>query len=140
MSSRCAEYATWVEINYPTPESAVGACTGATLRMVAAFPELKRVPGHVLTASWGRSAHWWCLTPDGQIIDPTAKQFPDELVDYDPWVAGTEVRVGRCMDCGDPIYARPEELDKPLTGIYSTSFCDQDCYGKFGAHLAGYGY
>lgn len=40
--------------------------------MVEAFPELKRVRGHY-HCPWLSKAqpHWWCVDPDGNIVDPT---------------------------------------------------------------------
>ena len=47
-----------------------GNCREATAAMVKAFPELRRVRGH-----YGWCPHWWCETPDGTVVDPTARQF-----------------------------------------------------------------
>jgi hypothetical protein len=83
------------------------------------------VPGAVY-CNWGRREHWWCETPDGTIVDPTASQF-DFVGEYVPWEPGAEVRVGRCMDCGEDIYARPTALGEPPKDLYSTTFCDARC-------------
>src|SRR5688572_29828181 len=102
----------------------LGQCAKATQEMVEAFPELKRVPGHVYTIGWGKRAHWWCVAPDGEIVDPTVSQFVGACVDYEPFEAGHEVRVGRCMNCGDDIYAVILVLDEPPPRPY---FCGDHC-------------
>lgn len=123
-----AKYAKWIRKNYPTRISALAVCQGATAKMVEAFPELKRVPGHVYTVHFGRRAHWWCETPDGSVVDPTAAQFEDAfMLEYHPFEPGQEVRVGRCMNCGDDIDAVVQELGKQPEGLYSTTFCDKEC-------------
>jgi hypothetical protein len=88
-----------------------GKCQAATGEMVAAFPELTIVRGHV-EASWGRRSHFWCTAPDGSIVDPTAAQFP-ALFGYDPWKPGDEIMVGKCMNCGEEIWAAVTTLDEP---------------------------
>lgn len=51
-----------------------GLCYSATIDMIAAFPELRRVRGHVGVVS-PRTEHWWCEAPGGVVVDPTATQF-----------------------------------------------------------------
>ena len=45
----------------------LGHCWIATLKMKAAFPELRRVIGSVI-----EMGHFWCVDTDGTILDPTA--------------------------------------------------------------------
>ena len=83
-----------------------GKCDKATQMMVEAFPELRRVAGfaHV---SWGRDQHWWCVAPDGTIVDPTASQFQGGLADYEELDLDKDqdrIPTGVCMDCGDDTY------------------------------------
>lgn len=106
-----------------------GACTQATDEMVAAFPELRRVAGFA-----NNREHFWCETADGEIIDPTVQQFfRDEMefcvlgrasVDYREFRPGDEVRVGKCMNCGDAIYARVQALGDPKV---NRSACSDEC-------------
>lgn len=128
-------YAEWIAAYVAKHQSLLGLCSSATTEMVAAFPELQRVPGRVLTAAWGEREHWWCVAPDGTVVDPTASQFPGGVAEYIPWRPGSEVRVGKCINCGEVIYARPQELGKPPQGLYSTSFCDARCYEAAAAEL-----
>lgn len=93
-----------------------GKCTTATREMVAAFPELRRVRGFVSVVGFGVGGddveHAWCESDDGEIFDPTVKQFP-AVADYRAFEPGDVVRVGKCMQCGFEIYARMRRLAEP---------------------------
>jgi len=71
--------------------------------MVAAFPELKRVRGHYVT---GRKEypHWWCVTAEGTVVDPTAAQFDGLPGFYEPHVEGSPEPTGKCPNCGGYVY------------------------------------
>lgn len=105
----------------------LGRCKEAVAEMAAAFPELTQVPGHVYVARWGQRGHWWLTTPTGVILDPTASQFP-HIHGYEPWRPGTEVRVGRCMECGTDLYAAVDSLDVEPP---HRSMCDEKCAEAF---------
>jgi hypothetical protein len=69
------------------------------------FPELRLARGLIYDACWGDRTHWWCVDPDGNIIDPTDSQFPclmpgsyQELGDND------RIPSGRCLNCGETVY------------------------------------
>jgi len=108
-----------------------GACGRAVNEMAKAFPELKRVAGWVVFKG-GRSEHFWCVTPDGSIVDPTASQF-GELLRYHEFQPGGEVRVGRCMNCGDGIYAQVQGLDDRSA---ARSVCTPECAQELEASLS----
>lgn len=102
------EYRAWIEAYVASiPNGFVrGVCADATQLMAAEFPELRRVAGfaHV---SWGRDQHWWCVAPDGTIVDPTVSQFPGRAVDYEELDLEKDqerIPTGVCMDCGDDTY------------------------------------
>ena len=97
------EYRAWITERYTTPESAKLQCAEATKEMVAAFPELRRVRGHAMVGVDLRP-HWWCLTTDGKIIDPTAHQWDQPPVFYDMIPEGAEEPHGKCLECGDLLY------------------------------------
>lgn len=99
-----------------------GLCAPATQEMVAAFPELARTPGWI-SSNEGSSEHFWCVAPDGSILDPTASQFTGQLV-YEPFKPGDEVRVGRCLNCGSGIYMPVESLEDES---YARSICSDEC-------------
>lgn len=96
-----------------------GKCATATREMVAAFPELRRAGGfaHVI---WGRDQHWWCVAPDGSIVDPTASQFglagvfQYEELDFNDPATRARVPTGHCMDCGGDVYG-------------GATFCGPEC-------------
>lgn len=103
-----------------------GQCAEATLAMVAAFPELRRVRGHVfLMGTAKQPAHWWCVDPDGRIVDPTAHQYPN-LVGYDEWIEGEEEPVGRCANCGGYIYA---------SSGYTDTVCSDACARDYESYI-----
>ncbi len=100
------EYRAWIDANVGTkPEDGYGRCAWATLTMLVAFPELTRVRGHYYDAIWGERDHWWLVDPDGEIVDPTAAQFPTKGTgEYMPWVEGTPEPTGMCPNCGENCY------------------------------------
>lgn len=107
------QYAAWIEqyVSAQPSRFVRGKCADATEQMVVAFPELRRACGFVFV-QWGRDQHWWCVTPDGTIVDPTAEQFgPCGVCDYeeldlsDPATLA-RIPTGKCMECGDPAYLR----------------------------------
>jgi hypothetical protein len=100
-----------------------GRCASATAEMVEAFPELRRVAGWVFGAKTPPTEHFWCVTPDASIVDPTASQFSGELT-YREFQPGDSVCVGRCMNCGDYIYAQVDRLDD---ASHRRSVCGDDC-------------
>ena len=97
-----AKYQEWIKNQN---SDVFGACKARTEEMVAAFPELKRVRGHYYDIVWGERMHWWCVDPDGNIIDPTARQFPTKGKGaYVPWKEGAEEPTGICPNCGEYCY------------------------------------
>ncbi|WNM70169.1 hypothetical protein [Myxococcus phage Mx1] len=52
-----------------------GMCGAATAAMALYFLELRPVLGRVDTGDGNLHPHWWCVSPDGTILDPTASQF-----------------------------------------------------------------
>ncbi len=92
-------FETWIETNVTS--DSIGKCAEITLAMCKAFPELKRVRGHYYDFVWAERAHWWCVDPNGIVIDPTAAQFPSKgLGFYDEHVKGDPEPTGKCMNCG----------------------------------------
>ncbi len=122
-------YQEWIAEYTSNTKFLVGRCLHATLEMCKVFPELKRVPGHVLLPA-RYEEHWWCETPDGKIVDPTADQWETAPIEYVPWKPGTEVVVGKCMDCGATIYGTPDSLDGNRQ-----EFCDDRCRDSYLKYL-----
>jgi hypothetical protein len=89
--------------------SSHGSCGHFTKIFAERFKELTRVPGFYF-APGGKSSHgehWWLTDPKGNIVDPTADQFPSQgngvYVAYDPKVH--KVAKGRCPGCGVTLFA-----------------------------------
>jgi hypothetical protein len=132
-------YEGWIAEHYSTLGSAVGACSVATNKMVKAFPELVKVAG------WCNGhEHYWCVAPDGTVVDPTARQFTDVLgsyrypeLHYRAWEPGDKVRVGRCMNCGDDIYKEVQSLDGTRYCVCSDE-CHQQLVMEYNAQAENY--
>lgn len=107
------KYQDWIHKHYP--DGGASMCNGATADMVKEFPELTRVRGYYGCPRWGRSAHWWCKTATGEIVDPTAGQFVPggEYEEFDESKAHL-LPTGKCMDCGEYVYN-------------NNTFCNDDC-------------
>lgn len=107
-----------------------GKCKEAVTEMIAAFPELRKAAGfaHV---TWGRDEHWWCVAPDGAIVDPTKSQFQFGVVlqyeelDLDDPKTRDLVPIGKCANCGEYTY----------TSSASSEICSQECHDSYVAYL-----
>jgi hypothetical protein len=111
-----------------------GRCQEASVRMVEAFPVLRVVAGFVTTPTGFRSEHFWCETPNDDVVDPTALQFgchPNELT-YQKFEPGDEIRVGTCMNCGEPIHAPAQTLGEHNR----KEICSEACEKEFGDYLS----
>jgi len=102
-------YDGWIANNYPDANAARLQCAEATTKMVEDFPELKRVRGLASVAEPmdlypTRTPHWWCVTPEGSIVDPTAHQFPTRIIKYDEADEARGAPTGKCPNCGDLSY------------------------------------
>lgn len=100
-------YREWIVKN--VPNSCAGQCTKYVNLMVKAFPELKKIRGHIrywndLEKKNKRSPHWWTKAPDGCIFDPTAVQFAHLEFHYEEWEEGQKEPTGKCPNCGEYSY------------------------------------
>ena len=111
----------WLERNGAVKNGGYGRCRDAAEAMAGEFPELSIVKGHVhCPPPWFKRGHWWCLSKDGDIVDPTAAQFPC-IFKYEPYTEGDDVRLGKCMNCGEEIWGPDPD------SVYSTVVCGKDC-------------
>jgi hypothetical protein len=112
-------YMKWISEHVgPDPH---GQCKEVTARMAAAFPELRRVRGHYVCPSDGRQQHWWMVSPDGTVLDPTKEQFSSRGQGlYEPH-EGPEP-TGTCLNCGALVYGE-------------TSFCNANCMNEFSSYI-----
>jgi hypothetical protein len=95
-----------------------GKCRETTLEMASAFPALTRVRGHYWCPVRNeRLEHWWLVTRNGTVVDPTAMQFLSAGTGrYEPWTEGAEEPVGTCLTCGAYRYAGRDD-----------PFCSEAC-------------
>lgn len=99
-----SDYQAWINAHVqPDP---TGTCREVSAEMVEAFPELRRVRGHYsgagLTYPW---PHWWLVTENGAIVDPTAAQWPDAgRGQYEPHDEAGPEPTGKCPNCGGYCY------------------------------------
>ena len=119
------KYEQWMaDSPWQTRQDAYLACAHATRLMVLEFPELCRVRGHYRCSLWGERLHWWCKTPDGEILDPTKIQFPSHGAgDYLPWDESSPEPTGKCANCGVYVYG-------------GDMFCDDACSGEYASCCA----
>jgi hypothetical protein len=127
------EYLVWIQANVTDvlPNNGYGKCDSVTKAMIAAFPELRRACGFYYCPSWGKRTHWWCVSLNGSIVDPTALQFPSRgLGEYDELIQGEDfdkrVPVGKCPNCGDVIYG----IANRGKGV-----CSDKCAEEYAAYL-----
>lgn len=123
-------YAEWIERYVASKPSRFvrGCCQEAVEAMVQDFPELRKAAGFVY-CDWGRDEHWWCVAPDGSVVDPTREQFNivfeyEELDLNDPKTRD-RVPIGRCVNCGEETYR----------SSYSSEVCSESCASAFTAYL-----
>lgn len=93
------KYQNWIWDTYGDT-TGYGKCDVRTEEMVAAFPELRRARGFYHCPSWGPRTHWWCLTADGTVVDPSCRQFPSGGAGRYQELEEDELPTGVCPDCG----------------------------------------
>ena len=113
-----------------------GFCHSKAVAFVERFPELILVRGAVFPPAIRHlitnedidveNGHWWCETPDGQIVDPTRAQFGDwramHYAAFDESKAH-ELPTGKCYNCGFLCYGR------------SDGVCSDDCGNAYASYL-----
>ena len=99
-----------------------GKCKEFCQDLINKNPELKLVRGYYYEPFWNRKEpHWWCVDTEGNIIDPTSKQFPSGGIDsfYEEFNGMVE-----CSECGKSC----KEDEMKHHSRYSV--CSTKCYGK----------
>lgn len=98
-----------------------GKCKELSEEQVRINPSLRLVRGHYHCPIWGEQAHWWCVKPDGTIVDPSKLQFPSkgigEYVEFNGKI--------KCAECNKEVM----EEDAIFEGRYG--FCSSKCVLKF---------
>ena len=130
-------YKDWID----TYEGAINRrCAEVTQEMSERFPELSRVRGHVIVdlLSPRPQPHWWLVTPDGLIVDPTIRQYfsssmdPNEAQDVGllSYLPVNEERSygGQCQGCGDqPLYDGDSHCSLECAQMASRDFAGHEC-------------
>jgi hypothetical protein len=128
-----AEYSKWISdyvARFNHPAATLGQCEKAVEEMKGVFPELEVKKGYAICPEpWGKRGHWWLLDEEGKIIDPTRSQFTCGVFGYEEYVEGDDVRVGKCMNCGDEIWGQPERD--------GACICSPKCEKEFTEYLKG---
>ena len=98
-----------------------GKCKEMSEALVKTDPTLTLVRGHYDCFSWGLQPHWWVRDKEGNVIDPTANQFPSkgvgEYIEFDGNVD--------CSNCGKTM----KEADASFESNYA--FCSTKCHMRF---------
>lgn len=129
-------------LRYRQPSSTIdkcyllkGKCHVWSFEIRAYFPELKVVEGFYL--HW---EHFWCVEPDGTIVDMTLPQFFTETCVPENYKIldeeNDDICVGKCMNCGWELFGKKSEGPR--------SYCkpgendpDQDCEKELDLYYGG---
>ena len=99
-----------------------GKCKELAEAAVSSDSSLAMVRGYYHCPVWGKQAHWWAVRNTGEIVDPSAAQFPSKgSGGYEPFNGQVE-----CANCGKGMH---EEQAWRLEGHYA--YCSYTCYGQF---------
>lgn len=95
-----------------------GKCKEFCEELIKTDSTLQLVRGYYYCPYWGKQAHWWCVKPDGTIVDPTVKQFPSNGIGayYEPFDGTIE-----CAQCGKVV----KEEEAHINGNYGC--CSYQC-------------
>lgn len=126
-STRKAEYTKWISEYLARTSFVRGTCKKATSEMVKEFPELRQAAGFV-DVHWGTEEHFWCVAPDGTIVDPTEAQYgPVGVIHYEELDLNNpedvkRIPTGKCPNCGEPSFEH-------------RYFCSDECGTSYAAYI-----
>lgn len=131
------KYDAWIKANYPTMESALGKCHQGVKAMKEQFPELEVTNGFVHFVTHQKRAHWWLKDAQGNIVDPTAIQYPEymgePITEYEEIDDSHDARKYpsvKCPNCGEYYYQKPETAN-------CSPCCTSSCYQEYVDYLNG---
>ena len=102
-----------------------GKCKEACEALQKVIPELELVRGHYFDCVWNSNeAHWWLVDSDGNIVDPTANQFPTKGKMTDMYVPFNGII--SCEQCGKST----KEEDAIIMGNGHYAVCSNSCAQK----------
>jgi len=98
-----------------------GRCKEMSEALVSQNPNLTLVRGYYDCPFWGLQPHWWVKDREGNVIDPTAKQFPSkgmgEYIEFDGNV--------ECSECGKQMREEQARFES------NYAFCSVKCNMRF---------
>jgi hypothetical protein len=99
-----------------------GKCKELSEAAVLADPTLKLVRGHYFCPIWNtEEPHWWCVKPDGTVVDPSRLQFPSKGCGiYSPFDGHVE-----CAQCGKDMVEEEARFES------NYAFCSTRCLMRF---------
>lgn len=98
-----------------------GHCKSICDAIASVRKEWTPVRGHYVCPFWGERAHWWLVSKDGVIYDPTVDQFPVPHVgEYIPFNG-----IVACSECGKEM----PESEASFESNYA--FCSVACHMRF---------
>ena len=112
------KYQQWIE-NYEG--DIYRKCKEVSLEMQQVFPELRIAKGLATIIEDDKQyQHQWLVSPEGDIVDPTAKQWIgiyhyQEITEEDP------KPIGKCMNCGNWVFSDQS----------SSVFCSTECQKEY---------
>lgn len=100
-----------------------GKCKETCELLVVENPDYRLVRGYYMCPVWGKQDHWWCVDKEGEIIDPTVKQFPTngigaDYIEFDGLYS--------CEQCGKAF--QENDPDAYFTGHFA--FCTGRCFAR----------
>jgi hypothetical protein len=97
-----------------------GKCKKLAEAACAADSSLRLVRGFYHCPMWGKQAHWWAVRTNGEIVDPSVKQFPTAgaMAEYEEFDGNIE-----CEFCHKSV---------PEAEAYryaQHAYCSYECFG-----------
>ncbi len=111
-----------------------GRCKELAQAAADADPTLRIVRGHYMCPVWGAQPHWWCVRPDGTIVDPSGAQFPSFDMAGPNWYVEYDGAI-TCASCGKS--GLETELHTGTWDIIGNGryvVCSYTCHG----HIVGF--
>jgi hypothetical protein len=108
------KYKIWIN-NYQ--KTIYRKCKEVSNEMRSIFPELRIAKGFIKIAENNKwYQHQWCVCPNDNIVDPTAKQY--SIIEYKEIKENDLQPVGKCHHCGEYVFG----------SFVRQCFCCNDCY------------
>ena len=105
-----------------------GKCKEVCEHLQAVLPDLRLAKGWYNEPGWDKNSchHWWLVSPEGTIVDPTAGQFPSKGISQLYEEFDEETTLLNCYECGKEITY--DQAKKNSQGRYV--LCSGECYGR----------